>query len=113
MSFVVSVAVTIAHLVSVEVLGGTMPPVTRPVAVMRILTVVAVIRAVVIVDVAMEMFRAVKPWAGTDKDPVRKPFRTVITVRSATIRRGIVVTVRTNGRYTDADANLGLCSGST
>jgi hypothetical protein len=70
MSFVVGVTTTIAHLVSVKVLGGTVPPVARPVAMMRIFTVVAVIRAVVIVDVAIEMFGAVKPWARTDKDSV-------------------------------------------
>jgi hypothetical protein len=70
MSFVVSVAATIAHLVAVEVFRGTMPPVTRLLAMMRILTVVAVIRAVVIVNVAIEMFRAVKPWTSTNKDPV-------------------------------------------
>jgi len=45
-----------------------MPPVTRSVAVMRVFPVVAVIRPVAIVDIAVEVFRAVKPWAGTDKD---------------------------------------------
>jgi hypothetical protein len=47
-----------------------MPPVTRSVAVMRVFPVVAVIRPVAIVDIAVEVFRAVKPWAGTDKDAV-------------------------------------------
>jgi hypothetical protein len=111
-SFVV-VAVAIPPLVSVEMLGGAMPPVMRSVAMMRILTVVAVIRPVAIVDVATEVFGAVKPWAGTDKDTIGKPLGAVITVGSATVRRGIVVAVRTSGRYTDADADLGLCSGST
>src|SRR5258708_3719305 len=96
-----------------EVLGGTVPPVMRSVAMVRIFPAVAVIRAVAIVDVATEVFRAVKPWAGTDKDAIGKPLGAVITVGSATVRRGIVVTVRTNGRYPDADADLGLGSGST
>ena len=68
--FFVAVAVAIAPLVSVEVLGGTMPPVTRSVAIVRIFPVVAVIGAVMIVDVAVEMLRAVKPWAGADEDSV-------------------------------------------
>jgi len=68
--FVVDVAAAIAHLVSVEVLGRAVPTVARPVPVMRIFTVVAVILSVVIVDVAVEMLRAMKPWARTDKNPV-------------------------------------------
>jgi hypothetical protein len=111
--FFVSVAVAIVPLVSVEVLGGAVPPLTWSVAMMRIVPVVAVIRVVTIVDVAVEVFRTVKPSAGTDKDAVGKPLWTVVTVRSATVRRGFEVTVRTSGRYTDADADLGLGSGST
>src|SRR6266852_130690 len=85
MSFVVAAAVAIAPLVSVEVFGGTMPPVTRSVAMMRIFTVVAVVRSVAIVDVAMEVFRAVKPWAGSDKDAIGEPLGAVITVGSTTV----------------------------
>lgn len=109
----VAVPAAVAPFVAVEVLGRTVPAVMRFVAMMGIFAVIAVIRPVVIVDIAMKMFRAVKPWAGADKNAIGKPLRTVITIRSATIWWGIVVTVRTNGRYTDADANLGLCPGST
>ena len=70
MFFSVDVTPTIAHLVSVEVLGRTLPPVTRLVAMMGIFPVVAVIRVMSIVDIAMEMLRAVKPWAGTNENPV-------------------------------------------
>jgi hypothetical protein len=108
-----AVAVAIAHLVSMKVLGGTIPSRTRSVAWMRIFTVVAVFRVVVIVDVAIEVFGAVKPWPGTDKDAVGKPLGAVIAVGSATVRRGIIVTIRTSGRHTDTDAYLGLGSGST
>lgn len=113
MVFFVSVAVAIVPLVSVEVLGGAMPPVTGPLAAMRVFAVVAVIRMVVVVDIAVEVFRTVKPWAGADKDAVGKPLWTVVTVRSATVRRSFEITVRTRGRYADADADLGLGSGST
>jgi hypothetical protein len=102
----------IARLVSVKVLRGTMPPLTRSVAVVRIFAVVAVIRMVMIVDMAVEVFRAAKPRAGSDEDATGKPLGTVITVSGATVRRDIIITIRTSGRYTDADADLGLCSGS-
>lgn len=68
--FSVDVTATIAHLVSVEVLWRTVPPVMRLVAMMGIFPVVAVIRVISIVDVAMEMLGAVKPWAGTNENPV-------------------------------------------
>jgi hypothetical protein len=110
---VMTAAMTVARLVSVEVLGGTVPPVLRPVAVMRVFAVVAVIRMVVVVDIALEMLWAVKPWAGADKNAASKPLGTVVAVGSAAIRRGIVVTVGTNRGHTDSDADLGLCSGST
>jgi hypothetical protein len=42
----------------------------RLVAMMGIFPVVAVIRVISIVDIAMEMLRAVKPWAGTNENPV-------------------------------------------
>ena len=108
----VVMAAAVAHLVSMEVLWGTVPTVAGSVAMVRIFTVVAMIGTVAIVDVAMEVFRTAKPWTGTDKDAIRKPFRTVVTIRSATVRRGIVETIRANGRYTDADADLGLRSGN-
>ena len=107
------VTVAVAHLISVEVLGGTMPAVMRSVSIMRVFAVVAMIRMIVIVDIAMEVFGAVKPRAGADKDAIGKPLRAVITVGSATVRRHIVITVRASGRDTDADADLGLGSGST
>ena len=91
-------AMAVVNLVSVEVLGRAVPPLSRPVSVMWVFAVIAVIRVVVIVNIAMEMFGTVKPWAGTDKDAVSKPLGTVITIRSATVRRGFKVTVRTSRR---------------
>jgi hypothetical protein len=107
------VTVAIAHLISVEVLGGAMPAVVRSVATVRIFAVVAVIRVVVIVDIAMEVLGAVKPRAGADKDAIGKPLGAIITVGSATVWRHIVITVRTSGGDTDANADLGLGLGST
>ena len=113
MMFFVSVAVAIVPLVSVEVLGRTAPSVTSSVAIVRIFAAVAVFGVVMIVDVAVEVLGAVKPWASADKDAVGKPLRAIVTVRRATVRRGFKITIRTSGRYADADADLGLCSGST
>jgi len=103
----------VVNLVSMEVLGRAVPPLSRSVAVMWVFTVVAVIRMVMVVNVAMEMLGTVKPWAGTDKDAASKPLGAVVAVGSAAIRRYIVVAVGTNRGYPDADADLGVCPGST
>jgi hypothetical protein len=106
-------SMAVADLVSVEVLGRAVPPLSRPVAVMRVFAMVAVFRMVVVVNIAMEVPGAVKPWSGTDKDAASKPLGAVVAVGSAVIRRDIVVTVGTNRGYSDADADLRVCPGST
>jgi hypothetical protein len=106
-------AVAVTHLVSVEVLGGTVPCVTWPVAIMGEFAAVAVVRMIVVVNIAVEVLRTVKPWAGPDKDAVSEPLGAVVPIGSALIWRDIVVTVGTNRGNTDADADLSLCSGST
>jgi hypothetical protein len=106
-------AMAVANLVSVEVLGRAVPPLSRPFAVMWVFAVVAVLRVVVVVNIAVEVRGAVKPWSSTDKDAVSKPLGAVVAVGSAVIRRYIVVAVGTNRGYPDADADLGVCPGST
>jgi hypothetical protein len=78
-----------------------------------IFPVIAVIGVVMVIDIAVEVFRAVKPRAGSDEDAIGKPLGAVITVGSTPVGGDIVVAVWTSGRYTDADAYLGLCSGSS
>jgi hypothetical protein len=106
-------AMAVVNLVSVEVLGSAMPPLSRPVAVMWVFAVVAVFRMVMVVNIAVEMLGTVKPWAGTDEDAICEPLRAVVAVGSAAIWRGIVVTVGTSRGHADADADLGVCPGST
>src|SRR3954452_1619600 len=104
MSFM-GVAVAVAHLVSVEVFGSTVPAFVRPVASMGELTTVAMIRMVVVVDIAVEVLRAMKPGAGADEDTTAKPLGAVVTVGSAMIGRDIVVAVGTRGSNTDVDVD--------
>jgi hypothetical protein len=106
-------AVAVVNLVSVEVPGRAVPPLSRPVAVMWVFAVVAVIRMVMVVNIAMEMLGTVKPWAGTDEDAICEPLGTVVAVGSAAIWRGIVVTVGTSRGHADTDADLRVCPGST
>jgi hypothetical protein len=67
-----------------------------------------------VVYVAMEIIRAMKPWASADENTARKPFRPVVAVGSTAIRRGVIVAVRAvgGGSNADSDADLRPCFGS-
>jgi hypothetical protein len=108
----VGVAVAVVHLVSVEVLGGAVPSVTRPVATIGKITMVAMVGVKVIVYVAAEVGVAMKPWAGTEEDTSGEPLGSVITVGGALVGRGFVVAIRTGRGWSDVDADLRLGFGS-
>ena len=69
---------------------------------------VPVIGMVVIVDVAVEVFRAMVPRACTDEDATEEPVRAVVTVRSAVVRWIVEVAVRTDWRGTDIHPDCDL-----
>jgi hypothetical protein len=108
----VGVAVAVAHLVSPEVVWGAVPSFAGAVATIWKITMVAMLGVKVIVYVAAEVGVAMKPWAGTDEDSAREPFRAVVAVGSALVRRGFVVAVRAGRGWSDVDADLGLGFGS-
>jgi hypothetical protein len=47
-----------------------------------------------VIDVSVKAIRAAIPWSGSDKHAARKPFGSVIAVRSAGIWRRFVIAVR-------------------
>ena len=76
----VGVAVAVVHLVSAELLGGAVPSVTRPVATIGKITMVAMLGMEAIVYVATEFVAAMKPWTSADEDTSGEPLGPVITV---------------------------------
>jgi hypothetical protein len=106
------VAVSITHLVAVEVLHvGDV--VFGMIAMIGIGAVVAVVGMVVIVDVPVEVFRAVIPGASTDEDAAAaKPLRAIVAVGGTAIGSGVVVAVGAARRDTNGDADLGVFFGS-
>jgi len=60
----------------------------------------------VMIYVPVKVFRSVKPWPRADKNAARKPFRPVVTVWRAIVRRSLVIAIRTNRWLADADCNL-------
>ena len=66
-----------------------------------------------VIYVAVEACRAVKPGAGANEDSAGKPLRAVVAVGSAVIRRDVIVPVGTFRRDADVDLHLSLCFGSS
>ena len=70
-------------------------------------TVIAVTVVVVVIDVAIEMFRPVKPGPRANEYPAIKPLRPIIPIRGAVIRRCLVISVGANRGSPNLNRNLG------
>ena len=99
------VAVEVIHVANVVVFVRMLVP-------FRKMAVITVVRVVVVVNMAVEMFGAMEPRAGADKNSAAEPLGTVIAIRGALIGGIIEIAVRTDGCYSDADADLCLGLGS-
>jgi hypothetical protein len=56
------------------------------------------------IDVAVEALRSMKPWPRADEYTTREPLRAIVAVRSASIRRRLVISVGALWRCADPDA---------
>jgi hypothetical protein len=74
--------------------------------------VIAVLRMEMVVYVAMEAFRAMKPRARPNEDAACKPFRAIVPIGGAIVRRDIVVPIGTHRRNSDLNVYLSLYCGS-
>lgn len=61
-----------------------------------------------IIDVALEVFRAVIPWASANEHTASKPFWAIVSVGSATIGSVVIVTVRAFRGRSNVDIDLSL-----
>jgi hypothetical protein len=105
-------AVSVVHLVSMEVLRGTVPSFPSFVATIGKFTMVAMVGMEVIVHVAAEVGGSMKPWAGTDEDAAGEPLGAIVAVGSALVGRGFVVSIGTGRGWSDVDADLSFGFGS-
>lgn len=74
--------------------------------------VIAVFGMEMVIYVAVEACRAVKPRAGANEEATGKPLRAVVAIGSAVVGRDVIVAVGTFGRDADVDLYLSLCFGS-
>jgi hypothetical protein len=65
-----------------------------------------------LVDVAIEPVRAVKPGAGADEHPARKPIRTIIAVGCAVVGSIGEVTIGAHRSHPDVDGYLSRRTGN-
>ena len=73
-------------------------------------TFVAFAEVVMMIDVAVEVGRPVKPWPRSDKNTIYKPLWTVVAVGSTGVWRNFIVSVRTLWRRPDTDRHLRRCA---
>jgi hypothetical protein len=92
----------ISRFVGVEVIE-------RRFAAARHRSMVTVLRVIAIINVTVKTTSAMEPRTRTYENPARKPVWSIVPIWSTTVRRVIKVPVRTNGRSSDADRNLGRC----
>ena len=74
--------------------------------------VIAVLWMEMVIHVAVEAGRAMKPWASTNEDATDKPLRAVIAVGGAIVGRDVIVAVGTYRLNADVDLYLSLRFGS-
>jgi hypothetical protein len=86
-----AVAVTVAGFVSLE--GWSCATVSRYFAACGHVALVAVLRIVVVVHVAMEVGGAVEPVTGADEDAIIEPLGAVVAVRNAVVGGVVVIAV--------------------
>jgi hypothetical protein len=96
------VAASITHLVSVEVIEGL-------VSTFRTWTSVAMMRVEAVINVAVEVVRAVEPRADSDEHPTAEPLGPIVSVWGAVVRGKIVVAIRANWFGSDIDRYLSRC----
>jgi hypothetical protein len=72
-------------------------------------TVITLAIVETMIDVSVEMVRTVEPRSRTDEYATAEPFRTVITIGSAVVRRSLVIAVRARRRFSDIDRHLRGC----
>lgn len=69
----------ISHLVSAEVIE-------RPISMRRKWTMVTVMWIKAVINMAIEVVRAVEPWAGPDEDSSSEPLGSVVPIWSTVVR---------------------------
>src|SRR5579872_7049790 len=67
---------------------------------------VALAKVEMMVDMSVEMIRTVEPRSRSNEDPAGKPFRPIVAIWGAVVRRNLIVSIRTNRWLSDADGNL-------
>jgi len=97
-----SVAASITHLVSAEVIKGLF-------STLRMWTTVAVMWIEPVINVAAEVMGAVEPRAGSDEPAAVKPLGTVVPIWGAVVWGGVVVAIRASRLCSDIDGDLSRC----
>jgi hypothetical protein len=114
MLLLADVTASIAHFVAFEVLNLIETLIRiRFLAAGWLWAVIAVLGMEVVIYVAVEACRAMKPRASANEDAAGKPFGAVIAVGCAIVGRDVVIAIGTFRRCSDFNGYLSLCFGSS
>jgi hypothetical protein len=103
------VATPVPHFVAFEVRAIDTLCLFRFLTGLRHGALVAVGWVEMVIYVAPEIGRAMKPWARANEDAANKPFGTVVAGGGTGVWGDVIVTIRTVGGYSDFDVDLSLC----
>jgi len=83
-----------------------LPMLSRVLTARRETTVVSLPVIQVVIHMPVKMVRTVEPGTRSNKHSARIPLRPIIPIRSAVIRRSLVISIRTNRRFANLHSNL-------
>jgi hypothetical protein len=102
MASAAKVAASITHLVSVEVIEGLF-------STLRMWANIAVMWIEAVINVALELVRAVEPRPGSEEHTAVEPLGTVVPVWGAVVWGDVVVAIRASWLCSDIKGHLSGC----
>lgn len=108
MTISVSMTAPIAYFISFE-LSGIGRALCGPFAIFRPPSAISMLRIETVVHMSMEVCGSVKPGTNANEGAMMKPFRAIVSIRSAPIRGIVKVSVGTGWSHSDANVDLGPC----
>jgi hypothetical protein len=106
--FVILMPMSVVHLLAMKF--GAM--ICRVLPACREIAMIPVAIVESMIHMTMEPARTVEPGTRSNKHSARIPLRTIISIWGAVIRRSLVVSIRTNRRFTNLHRNLSRSFGA-
>lgn len=105
--------VAAAHVIAAELMTMAVAAEAIMISTTRKFTTVSIAGIIVVIDVTVPIAGTAEPWACSDEEAVRVPFRAVVAIGSAIVRGKIEIAIGTDGLrphvQTKAERDLSFC----